>query len=168
MERSKLADLSEIVSSIAIVITLIYLIIEINQNTDAIRTQTAQSILQAGQTELALMVENPEIPLSIPGSEALTAEQNVVLDAYFASHMRNREFAWLRLRDGTIEEGNWESELAVMHVWFDSYRFRTWWKKLGRYYMTEDFAIFVDQLIEVAPPATDELWSSALEWTVED
>jgi hypothetical protein len=168
MERSKLADLSEIVSSIAIIITLIYLIIEINQNTDAIRTQTAQSILQAGQAELAMMVENPDIPLNIPSTKALTPEQNVVLDAYFASHMRNREFAWLQYKNDTIDEGNWESELMVMSVWLDSHRFRIWWNKLGRYYSREEFTIFVDQLIEDAPPATDELWSTVLSWTSEE
>jgi len=38
MDRSKLADLSEIVSSVAIVVTLIYLTVEVRQNTDAVRT----------------------------------------------------------------------------------------------------------------------------------
>ena len=164
MNRSKLADLSEIVSSIAIVVTLVYLVIEINQNTDAIRTQTAQSILQAGQTELAMMIENPEIAINIAGTKPLTVEQSVTLDTYFASHIRNREFAWLQYKNEAIRETNWDSELKVLHVWLDSPRFRIWWDKLGRYYTNEDFTLFVDQLIEQAPPATNKLWVTPLDW----
>ena len=68
MNRSRLADLSEILSSIAIVVTLIYLTVEIRQNTEAVRTQTAQTVLQAGQSELMAIVEYPDVALSIPKS----------------------------------------------------------------------------------------------------
>jgi hypothetical protein len=164
MNRSKLADLSEIVSSIAIVITLIYLVIEINQNTDAIRTQTAQSILEAGQTELAMMIDNPEIAINVAGTNPLTREQSVTLDTFFASHMRNREFAWLQYNNEAISTTNWKAEVKVLHVWLDSSRFRIWWDKLGRHYMNEEFTLFVDQLIEQAPPATNRLWTLPLDW----
>ena len=151
MDRSKLADLSEIVSSIAIFATLIYLTVEIRQNTVAVRTQTAQSVLQAGQTELAMIVENPEIALSIPNSGPLTPEQSVMLDAYFASNMRNREFAWVQYSNSTIGDVIWDSEVTVLRVQLDSIRFREWWNKLGRHYIGQEFAQFVDQLIEEGP-----------------
>jgi len=51
MDRSKLADLSEIVSSIAIVITLIFLTVEVRQNTNALHAQSRQSVLEAAQVE---------------------------------------------------------------------------------------------------------------------
>ena len=60
MNRSKISDYSEIVSSIAIVATLIYLTVEIGQNTTAMRTQTAQSILDAGQAELMAFIDHPD------------------------------------------------------------------------------------------------------------
>ena len=166
MDRSKLADLSEIISSIAIFATLIYLTVEIRQNTLAVQTQTAQAVLQAGQTELAMIVENPEIALSIPKSGPLTSEQNVILDAYFASNMRNREFAWVQYKNGTIGDVIWDSEITVLRVQLDSYRFREWWNKLGRHYVGQEYANFVDKLVDEGP-ATDRFWSGALDWSSE-
>ena len=164
MNRSKIADLSEIVSSIAIVVTLIYVTVEIAQNTAAIRTQTAQSILEAGQTELMAFVEHPDIALSVAMSGPLTPELNVKLDAFLASAMRSREFAWLQYKNGILDEASWNGEVAVLRVYLDSSRIRTWWDKLGRHYMDSEFVQFVDQMIE-EEPATDELWTTTVNWT---
>lgn len=166
MDRSKLADLSEIVSSIAIFATLIYLTVEIRQNTIAVQIQTAQSVLQAGQTELAMIVENPDIALSVPMSGPLTPEQNVILDAYFASNMRNREFAWLQYKNSTIDDVIWDSEVSVLRVQLDSHRFRKWWNKLGRHYLNQEYAQFVDEIVDEGP-ATDRFWSGVLDWSSE-
>jgi len=164
MNRSRIADLSEIVSSIAIVVTLIYLTVEIEQNTDAIRTQTAQSILDAGQSELTAFMEHPSIALSIPNTGPLTAEQNVMLDAFLANAMRSREFAWLQYENNTIDEAVWLGEVAVLGVYLDSTRIRIWWDKLGRHYLGSEFVQFVDQMIE-ENPATDKIWTATLDWS---
>ena len=166
MDRSKLADLSEIVSSVAIVVTLIYLTVEVRQNTDATRAQTAQAILQSAQSELRDLIEHPDIALSIQKKGPLTVEENVKLDAYLANAMRGREFAWIQFQNKTIDESNWNGELAVTRVLLDSSRIRDWWNKLGCHYMSDDFVQFVDQLIE-AEPATDELWTRATNWSSE-
>ena len=164
MIRSKVADYSEILSSIAIVVTLIYLTVEIGQNTAAIRTQTAQSILEAGQSELTAFMEYPGIALSIPDSGPLTPEQSVMLDAFLANAMRSREFAWLQFTNNNIDEAVWLGEVAVLTVYLDSSRIRTWWEKLGRHYMGSEFVEFVDQKM-AETPATDRLWTGTLNWT---
>ncbi len=166
MTLEQYAYVAEIFGVIVIVVTLIYLAIQTKQNTAAVRTQSAQSILQAVQSELEMLVENPDIALSIPMSGPLTPEQNVTLDAWFASTMRNREFAWLQYKKDTINDSNWEAEVEILRVYFDSRRFRAWWNKLGRHYMSEEFAQFVDGLIEDSP-ATDELWTLAANWSSE-
>ncbi len=164
MDRSKLADYSEILSSIAIIVTLIYLVIEIGQNTDALHAQTRQSILQAAQAELMLLVENPDIALSIPTLGALTPEENVKLDVFLALTMRSREFSWIQYERGEIDETQWNSEVAAMRVILDSQRIRNWWHALGRNYASEEFAQYVDQLIQ-DQPATGKSWDSSAEWS---
>ena len=166
MNRSRIADYSEILSSIAIVVTLIYLTVEIGQNTAAIRTQTAQSILEAGQSELTAFMEHPVIALSIPDAGPLTPEQSVMLDAFLANAMRAREFAWLQYNNENIDESVWLGEVAVLTVYLDSSRVRRWWQKLGRHYIGSEFVQFVDQMIEDAP-ATDQLWTGTLDWSTQ-
>ncbi len=103
MDRSKLADLSEILSSIAIVVTLVYLAIEIRQNTNALYAQSRQSVLTAAQTELFVTVEHPELLLDVVQEEPLTPAEQVKIGAWLAAAMRAREFSWLQYRDGIID-----------------------------------------------------------------
>jgi len=114
------AYVAEILGVIVIVVTLVYLAIQTKQNTAAVRTQSAESIMQAVQTELRELSANPNIGLSITMSGPLTPEQNLTLDAWLASCMRTREFAWLQYKKNTINDINWESELAILRVYFDS------------------------------------------------
>lgn len=81
MDRSKLADLSEIVSSIAIVITLIYLTVEISQNTSALQAQSQQAVLEAAQTDMYYLADNPDIALTVTKAGSLTSQEQIKLDA---------------------------------------------------------------------------------------
>ena len=166
MNRSKLADLSEIVSSIAIVATLIYLTIEIRQNTNALQSQTHEAVLSSAQAELNTLIANPSIAASLASAGPLATEsEHVQLDAWLASALRSREFAWLQFRDGAIDEAQWETEVAVLLGIFDSSMSLLWWGRLGRDAVGPDFAAFIDQILELNPP-TDELWPTALSWSV--
>ena len=127
MERSKLADLSEIVSSIAIVVTLVYLTVEIRQNTNALYAESRQSVLTAAQTELFVLVENPNLIVSVAKDDPLTEEEQVALGAWLAAAMRAREFSWLQYRDGVIDEAQWETEVIIIRWLLDSERTRDWW-----------------------------------------
>ncbi len=77
MDRSKLADLSEIFSSIAIVVTLIYLTVEIDQNTDAIHAQSREAVMAGSLMELAAVRDNPNIIKNIIKTQPLTADEQV-------------------------------------------------------------------------------------------
>ena len=124
MDRSKLADLSEIVSSIAILITLIYLTVEIRQNTSALNAQSRQAVLEAAQTELFMLMENPDVTLSMTKDGPLSEREQIRLDNFYTAAIRGREFSWLQYRDGSIDEDQWATELAVLISILDSQRSR--------------------------------------------
>ena len=58
MTLEDIAYLAEIIGLIVIVATLIYLAVQTRQNTDAIRTQSAQSILQAVQSDIETLMSH--------------------------------------------------------------------------------------------------------------
>ena len=60
---TKWSSISEIISSVAIIITLVYLSIQTEQNTDATSASATQSILASGQEFLQLVVDDPELNL---------------------------------------------------------------------------------------------------------
>lgn len=164
MNRSKLADLSEIFSSIAIVITLIYLVIEITQNTDALRGQTRQAVLESAQAELTILFDNPEIARSLSGDSPLSEADNIRIDNFLTIALRAREFSWLQYQDETIDEKQWATEYAVLISLLDSDVTRLWWDRLGRHVFGEDFVGFVDQTIADVP-ATNTIWKLSTSWS---
>ena len=164
MDRSKLADLSEIVSSIAIVVTLVYLTVEIRQNTNALYAESRQSVLTAAQTELFALVENPNLIVSVAKDDPLTEEEQVALGAWLAAAMRAREFSWLQYRDGVIDEAQWETEVIIIRWLLDSERTRDWWANSGRFQSNLSFVAFVDAELQSHPTTLDS-WRRETNWT---
>jgi hypothetical protein len=163
MKLEKLSSLIEALSSVAVVITLIVLIVEIGQNTEALNAQSRQSVLTSAQTELLASVNHPEVVAAISKAGPLTADENIKLDAYFTATMRGREFSWLQYRSGLIDEDQWKTELAVVRSIMSSPRIRLWWTKLGRTYVSSEFAAFVDDLNK-SPRASDD-WAAITNWS---
>jgi hypothetical protein len=166
MNVSKLADWSEIASSVAVVITVIFLTIGVKQNTSALKAQTGQAVLASAQAELGVMMENPEVAVYLSTNDPLTTvEEHIRLNAWFTSIFRSREYSWLQYQSGAIDEAQWGTEVNVIMAILDSSRYRTWWSSLGKNYFGESFVGFVDQKISEVP-ASDRLWSSITSWSV--
>ena len=167
MNRPKLVDLSEILSSVAIVITLIYLAIEITQNTDAIEGQTRQAVLDSAQAELTLLLDNPDLVRSLASLERLSETDSIRLDSYLSLSLRSREFSWLQYKSGSIDEAQWATEEVVLIGILDSETARLWWQRIGRDVFGEEFVDFVDELIS-GNPATNSIWRASATWASPD
>ena len=165
LNRSKVADFSEIFSSIAIVVTLIYLAIEITQNTEAIEGQTRQAVLNSAQEELAILLENPELIQALAGTKPLNALDSIRLDNLLAMALRSREFSWLQYQSGSIDGNQWATEEAVLIGILDSDVARLWWNQLGRNVFGAAFVDFVDAMIE-EQPATNTIWQLSESWYI--
>ena len=153
-------------ANFGVLVGVIFLIIELRQNTDALYAESRQSVLAATQQELLVQIDNPDIGLSVHKSEPLTPEEHVRLSGFLTASLKAREYAWLQYQDGVIDENQWNSEVVVIQVVFDSSRTRLWWNSLGREYFKGGFRDFVDGLLE-SQPATDRLWQLESNWTLD-
>lgn len=160
---SKLSSVAELVSSIAILVTLIILVVEIRQNTEAQNAQSRQAVLQSSQTELLYSVSNPELTLSIVKPGALTPEENTRLGDYLTAIMRAREYSWLQFNNGIIDDEQWATEQVVIESVLSSTRTRKWWNVIGKEQVGADFAAFVDDRLR-GKPVDDEFWFKAINW----
>ena len=163
MKFEKLYSLIQALSSVAVVITLIVLIIEIRQNTEALNSQSRQSVLASAQNQLLLVVDHPDIFTAITKPEPLTAEENAKLDAWLTASMRGREYGWLQYQNGLIDESQWHTEMVVTGVVLSAPRTRLWWNKLGHSYVSKEYAAFVDGLIKDTP--TSDKWEMTTTWS---
>jgi len=158
-----LGNVGEFVGAIVIVITLLYLALQIRQNTNALHGQSRQAVLAATQAELFAVIEHPELLLN-PTRTSLTPEEHVKLAAWLTVVVRGREFAWLQYRNGAIDEIQWRAEYLVLQIVLSVRNSRTWWVSVGRRVFPTEFVDFVDGLIRDQPPA-DERFLLNTNWT---
>ena len=152
MTMLDLATLGQILSSLAVLITLVYLAIEVKQNTAALHAQTRQALMTGSQSELFQVIEHPDIHINfIKKSNEISPEEYIRLHGFLTALMRAREFAWLQYQNDIIDEDQWHTEKGVIDVLLTIKRNRTWWEKLGRGFFSPDFVAFVDTLIEGKP-----------------
>lgn len=164
MKLEKLSATAELVSSIAIVVTLVYLTVEVRQNTEALNAQSRQSVLTSAQTELFVSLEHPELVMALAKPEPLTTEENIEVDAFLTAALRAREFSWLQFRSRLIDEAQWNTELAVIRSIMSSPHARLWWNRLGRTYVSAEFSEFLDGVIGDQPAANND-WETITVWS---
>jgi hypothetical protein len=165
MNRKRRREIFEAVGLIAIVASLVFLALETRQNTNALYAESRQSVLTAAQTELFVLVENPDIVLTVLKDDPLTEEDQVKVGAWLAAAMRAREYSWLQHRDGIIDEAQWDTEVAIILWILSTARTRDWWENRGRFGSSAGFAEFVDSAIQ-NQPVTGDGWREETNWAI--
>ena len=103
MKLEKRASIAEIVSGIAIVISLIMLIVEVRQNSDAVEASNRQSVAARTEQITLATATDPEPgeliwrPMGVSIEEARTR-------AFWALMLSHIEETYLQYRDGRLEE----------------------------------------------------------------
>ena len=147
-----LGSLGDFVGAILIAVTLIYLSVQVRQNTRALNTQSRQATLSCSTSELLAAVEHPDIHLAmLRGVNGLSPEENIKVNFWLTAVMRSREFAWLQFRDGNIDEMQWHQEAMVIQAILNTAVNRLWWESIGRQVFPAEFVAFVDNHIQDAP-----------------
>jgi hypothetical protein len=163
MALDQIAAFAEIIASIAVVASLIYVAVQLRQNTDAIHAQSREAIKTGSLSELFKVMDQPDLMLLITDKETLTPLEQSRLNAYFFASMRAREFSWLQYRNGVIDRSQWQTELLVTQFFLDSKKLRVWWDKVGRAGFSDEYGEFIDALLAKAP-ATDTGFGLESRW----
>jgi hypothetical protein len=152
MNWNKASAVGEILSSIAILATLVYLGIEIQQNADATEAETRQAMLASDQQFLQMFVDNPELHLNWYKPN-LTDEEKTQLSYFLVTHFRMRENNWFQYRNGILDDATWRSYSASIPALLSSPRTRRWWTNFGAKgdLFHADFRATVNELLTDAP-----------------
>ena len=110
---TKWSSIAEIVSSIAVLLTLVYLAVQTNQiakqtelNTSAILSNSRQESLNAELSMLYKFIDYP--PQTLVEGRGVTKEQYRE-GILYQSIFRIRENLWFQYRSGVLDENNWET-----------------------------------------------------------
>ena len=147
MTLDQLASIGEIVGSVAVIVSLAYLAIQIRTNTEAERTSTYQSIVSDFGALNNTMASTPE--LSHMFVEAMenyhqfsSGEQARISQIFFQCfHLFENMF--YQHRKGYLDEEVWAGWKRLMLTYHARPGFQTWWEHRRDVY-SESFAIFLE------------------------
>jgi len=155
MNLSDLANVSEIIGSIAILVTLIFLALQIKQNTRATVASASQDAAKTESNALAQLLNYPEMAISLTKDE-LTDVEVVRLFAYLSLLLRAHEQYWQQHQLGVIDETTitrYQGSLVAQLSFPSS---RNWWTVYQARFDPR-FSSRVNDLLRDAPINTDNV-----------
>ena len=164
MNWTMIAVIAEILSSAAVLVTLIYLAVQTRQNADAIQANTRQAILDADQQLIMAVMASPELD-AIFFKPELTDDEKVRLSTFLLTHVRVRENNWFQYQAGVLDHVSWETYRTALILDLSTPRSRTWWQNLGSApgVFNAEFVSMIDQLVTEAPLYEKSLYIAAFD-----
>lgn len=146
---------ASLLAAVGVIATLIYLSIQIRQNTKAVRSSSIQNLVQSFSTTAQAAVENEYIiPLLLKanaGAEALTQEERARLHFWFIMTFRRFEGVYfqrdLGIVDAEVIDGFERSQMAILA----SKSAQQWWAN-SKEIFNSGFVSYVEKLLEKGTP----------------
>lgn len=155
MNLTDLANIGQVIGAIAVVISLIYVALQIRQNTNAVRAATAQSVhehfanwyhLIAADAELSRIAAN-----GLRDYQSLSENERTRFIASFMSFLSYSQNAFLKWRQGLLAPSLWLGWEQVMMNLFGAPGGKAFWKERG-YMFGDEFRRYIeDDLIKREP-----------------
>ena len=127
MNWTKASAVAEILSSVAILITLVYLVVEIQQNAETTQADTRQAMLASEQQYLQLFIDSPELSL-LTIKPDMSDEERIRLSYLLLTFVRMRESNWLQYENGTLDDVTWQTYRLTLIGQLRAPQARTWWQ----------------------------------------
>jgi hypothetical protein len=138
------------VSSVAVIVSLIYLAVQIRQNTRATRASTYQSVVMHGGAMLRSLMENPELSdLLIKGGQFpgdLTPGETVRFASFASSVFRYFDSLYYHSRRGTMEQAQWSGFDRFLREVLVSKGLVAWWAE-HKHIFDAQFISYVDGVL---------------------
>jgi hypothetical protein len=144
------AYLAEIIGVIAVVVTLIYLAVQVRQGAELLRSESRQAQVANDQNGVYRFVEHPELGRLFSQKATPSLEEKIKLQFWIIGQMRAREHEWLQHRSGAMDEDTWMSYRDVIYFLLGTERARALWNMCSPYF-NPDYAEMVDEMMQEAP-----------------
>jgi hypothetical protein len=150
VELQDLANLGEFISSVAVIVSLVYLAIQVRQNTASIRTENFARALERVSAMQSLLFENGELArLQAQGVLdpcTLTPKERLQLTWWLSEAFGAFEFMFHQAQSGALPDEVWSRWSATTAWWVSFPGVQAWWQSRPTPF-SQGFTSFVDGLI---------------------
>ena len=130
MSIQDLGSLGEFFGSIAVVITLIYLAVQVRQNTGALQATARESASQGSQRLILARIEDVGLASAFVKAQSggeLDAVETYRLEQYAWASMRMLEVIFKHYEQGLFDQEDWNGYREVIRYWMGhEYFLRAW------------------------------------------
>ena len=135
MTLQDLGNLGELIGAIAVVISLVYLAIQIRQNTKTLRTSTYQAVLDSSRSDNELVLVHPHLErvfrVGRRDPAALTDEERPLFRHLVSQLLLNHETLFLQHQHGIIDDDLWRRRQISLQALVSQPGVRQWWAGRG-------------------------------------
>jgi len=105
-----ISTISEVIGAIAVVVSLIYLAVQVKQNTKLMRATAKQSLTEASQGMIYKMSEHPDLWVKLmSGTDPSSPEEDAQMSLLMRAMYRGFESQCYQHEAGLIEEPEWQA-----------------------------------------------------------
>lgn len=148
MSLEDLGNIGEAIGGIAVIITIVYLAIQIRQNTRAVRAAAFQQVVDSFAEFSAFLSRDRDlVEIVINGNKdyhSLNEVDQTRYDLAMRSFLRRAENVFFQTEQGTVEAETWTGIRGNLITVFRAPGFQTWWKRQTRYF-NPAFRDFLEQ-----------------------
>lgn len=163
MNWDAISAISEIIGAVAVVVSLIYVAVQIRQNTKAIRGSTLDAITAHQQAELRWSGElATEFRKAIEAPETLSFEERWQLSEWMTAAMTARQNEFHQYQQGLLDDEVWSSIESIIKLVLGNAFARTWWHEAGRPNLSRSFVVTVERIVDMSPDNSElNLWAQS-------
>ncbi len=154
-------------ATLAIIVGLVLVAIELNQNTEHLRLQlTDQITARMNENNRALLGENPTaaIAKSINEPQNLTYAEFRIVDAYLINVLGVWEDRYFLNEAGLVDASDWKQRIEEEVAFELGSRFaKNWWREAGRAFAEPEVARVIDEALHtVGDDDSSDYWLRTL------
>jgi hypothetical protein len=143
--------IGEVIGALAVIATLLYLALQVRQNTKAIKGATLNAITDHHQFELRWSSDIATAwRKSLTEPESLTPDESWQIAEWMASSMLARQNEFFQHKQGLIDDDTWDASEKAIKMGLASNWSRNWWKEFSPHAFTEPFVNMVNNVLDVS------------------
>lgn len=122
MNWAAISAVSDVIAAATVVVSLLYVAVQLRQNTKAIVANSRQHILDGDLGLISEFMIHAVDPHLIGDNVKLSAKDERRYTWLVVKALRIREFAWHQYKSGTLDELTWRSYMAPVPSMFSTKR----------------------------------------------
>jgi hypothetical protein len=151
MTWEAVSAISEATGAIVVIVSLIYVAIQIRQNTKAVTYQTTQALIHANSESAYLLSSDADLAtLFHKGSmdrSLLTDVERLRFNTYLYGYYNQADFAYEQSLEGQVASTTWARIERDLPIWISLPGVRAWWDE-DKTRLSDGFVAFLEKKVE--------------------